>query len=370
MNDMDMIIAVIVLLGLGFTAVCQVVRNFRYRELADGKTRMLPWILLSVIVTVACDLWASGNVCPRLIIELSLGLIPASVLTSSLWTYEQARPIIFAALSAQCILAIYYIMCVAGLMVIVSGKGAVIMVIIVMAAMSVLLLSGIWRRIRAVKTVMKSGTVWVGLCLCVDIVYVTFLLTELLIYIMSGIIAGSFEGLSPAVMAILYASALVAMSFRIICDSAFVLMHRHERRIVESLKVSQIEVTGDSGKDDYLYREIYDRVVDYFENKQPYLRGDLTINDLVKVLYSNKLYISKAISHFTGRNFCQFVNYYRVAYSIEKFRANPELKVLELSTLSGFNSMVSYTMAFRLFMGETPSEWCRKEKSRIVKERK
>jgi AraC-like DNA-binding protein len=115
--------------------------------------------------------------------------------------------------------------------------------------------------------------------------------------------------------------------------------------------------------------EMLERVA-YFESERPYLNGDLTINDLVKVLYSNKLYISKAISHFTGRNFCQFVNYYRVIYSVERFRDNPELKVLELSNLCGFNSMVSYTMAFRLFMGETPSEWCRKEKSRIVKERK
>ena len=370
MRDIDVIIAVTVFLGLGVTAVCQVVRNVRYREMADEKTRILPWLLASVMVTVACDIGASGDVCPRLLLDLSLGLLSVSVLTSSLWPFDKGLKAMVAVLSVQCVLDCYYIMCAIGIMTMVSVEVIIAMVILSLAMICIQIISGIWCRVRSVRAVMKSGTVWVGLCLCVDIVYVAALLTELLVYCTYGVLAGSFSGLPATVMVLLYASSLVAMSFRIICDSAFVLLHRHERRIVESLKVSQIEVSGDSGKDDYLYREIYDRVVAYFESEMPYLRGDLTINDLVRVLYSNKLYISKAISHFTGRNFCQFVNYYRVSYSIERFRANPELKVLELSSLSGFNSMVSYTMAFRLFMGETPSEWCKKEKSRIVKERK
>lgn len=370
MNDFDIVVAVIVLLGLGFTAICQILRNHRYREMADEKTRMLPWLLASVMVTVACDLGASGDVTPRLLLDLSLGLLSVSVLTSSLWPFGKGLKVMIAVLSAQCILACYYIMCAIGVVQMVSVEVVMAMVILSLAMICIQVLAGIWCRIRIVRTVMKSGTVWVGLCLCVDIVYVTALLTELLLYCIYGILSGDFNGFPAVTMVILYTLTLVAMSFRVICDSTFVLMHRHERRIVESLKVSQIEASGDSGKDDYLYREIYDRVVAYFEKEKPYLKGDLTINDLVKVLYSNKLYISKAISHFTGRNFCQFVNYYRVSYSIERFRDNPELRVLELSGLSGFNSMVSYTMAFRLFMGETPSEWCKKEKSRIVKERK
>ena len=103
---------------------------------------------------------------------------------------------------------------------------------------------------------------------------------------------------------------------------------------------------------------------------KPYLDGNLTINDVVKVVYSNKVYISKAICHYTGRNFRQFLNYYRVAYSMDLFRENPEFKVSELAEKSGFNTVVSYTMAFRLFMNETPSEWCRKERSKILKQKK
>jgi AraC-like DNA-binding protein len=57
-------------------------------------------------------------------------------------------------------------------------------------------------------------------------------------------------------------------------------------------------------------------------------------------------------------------------YSMALFRENLELKVSDLAEHSGFNNMVSYTMAFRLFMDETPSDWCRKERSRILKPKK
>ena len=163
---------------------------------------------------------------------------------------------------------------------------------------------------------------------------------------------------------------VMALAFRIANDSAMIFSHRMERRILESLKVAAVEVPNDVTKADTAYQEIYDRIVAYFETEKPYLRSDLIIDDLVKVVFSNKLYISRAISQITGRNFCQFVNYYRVIHSMECFRNNPDHKIHELASMSGFNSIVSYNMAFRLFMGENPSDWCRKEKSRIIKKKK
>ena len=52
--------------------------------------------------------------------------------------------------------------------------------------------------------------------------------------------------------------------------------------------------------------------------------------------------------------------------------ATPEMvqAVNELAEMSGFNSVVSYNMAFRLFMNENPSDWCRKERQKIRKKKK
>jgi YesN/AraC family two-component response regulator len=164
---------------------------------------------------------------------------------------------------------------------------------------------------------------------------------------------------------------VVAVAVRISFDSSFVIMHDHERVIVESMRISHMESHASSNpKVDSQYKDLYERIEAYFEMAKPYLDGSLTINDIVKVVYSNKVYISKAICHYTGRNFRQFVNYYRVMYSMDHFRANPELKVSELAERCGFNTVVSYTMAFRLFMNETPSEWCRKERAKILKTKK
>ena len=164
---------------------------------------------------------------------------------------------------------------------------------------------------------------------------------------------------------------MVAIGLKILYDSAFVVMHDHERLIVESMKISRVDsgVGGEMRGEDQ-YEELYERILFYFEASKPYLDGDLTINDVVKVVYSNKVYISKAICHYTGRNFRQFVNYYRVMHSMDLFRNNLEFKVTELAAKSGFNNLVSYTMAFRLFMNETPSEWCRKERAKILKPKK
>ena len=150
-------------------------------------------------------------------------------------------------------------------------------------------------------------------------------------------------------------------------SSLFVVFVRHERRIIESMKVSQAEYTGASPGTATLYNNIYERLLEYFEKHQPYLNSELTINDIVDTVFTNKLYISKAISHCTGRNFCQFVNYYRITHAVKVFRENPQLKVVELAGKSGFNSTTSFSAAFRLFMGESPGDWCRKERARLSK---
>ena len=139
-----------------------------------------------------------------------------------------------------------------------------------------------------------------------------------------------------------------------------------KNRAKSSAKDIAKELIAQGGK----YKELYERIEHYFHTSRPYLNGNLTINDVVKVVYSNKVYISQAICHYTGRNFRQYVNYHRVMYSVELFRNNLELNVASLAEKSGFNNMVSYTMAFRLFMNETPSEWCRKERAKILKPKK
>lgn len=105
---------------------------------------------------------------------------------------------------------------------------------------------------------------------------------------------------------------------------------------------------------------IYLRLQELFEAEKPYLDENITVADVARRLYTNKAYLSRAINDNTGKNFCQYVNHYRVKYSMQIFKENQDLRVSELAEMSGFHTMVSYNMAFRLVTGESPSEWCRR----------
>ena len=224
-----------------------------------------------------------------------------------------------------------------------------------------------WCHIRDIKALLSTGSVWNNLENAVDSVYVQFLMSYPLLALALQMLFPK-TGASCILLVILELGMMVALCLRIFQESQFAVMQKHETLILESLKVSQLEMSV-SGQND-MYKELFDRVVAYFESEKPFLNSKLTINDVARVVYSNRLYMSRAISQCTGRNFCQFVNYYRISFAIESFRSNPDLKVGELSEMSGFNSPVTFNVAFHLFMNDNPSEWFRKERVKILNKKK
>lgn len=110
------------------------------------------------------------------------------------------------------------------------------------------------------------------------------------------------------------------------------------------------------------FAELYMRLIRYFEKEEPFLKWDLSINDVAKALYSNKAYISKVISTYSKRNFCQFVNLHRINYAVRLFDKDPTLNVKSLAFMSGFHSSTSFNSSFKTYMKELPGEWCRKRR--------
>ena len=105
---------------------------------------------------------------------------------------------------------------------------------------------------------------------------------------------------------------------------------------------------------------LYSRVIKCMEEQKPYLEDNFSIEKFSRLMYTNKTYLSKVINSYSGRNFKQFVNYYRVKYSIELMKKDPRLSIMELAQMSGFHSTVTYNMAFRINMNDTPGSF-RKE---------
>ncbi len=114
---------------------------------------------------------------------------------------------------------------------------------------------------------------------------------------------------------------------------------------------------------------LYDKVCRYMTERRPFLVDSFSLQDLAGAMYTNKAYLSKTINHYSGKNFRQYVNYYRVMYSMDLFRNNMSLRVSELSALSGFHSPTSYFASFKKVMGEAPSSWCARARLKHVKKK-
>lgn len=145
----------------------------------------------------------------------------------------------------------------------------------------------------------------------------------------------------------------------------FVVLNRIARDITTSYSDLLKDKRLDYDQKQIVYGSVFKRVQKHFEDNLPFLDEDFTLAKLSEQVFTNKLYVSKAISVHSGMNFCQYVNTYRIRYSIECLRRNPELKIAELALMSGFKTQASYNSSFRRYTGESPSDWVRRNFKKI-----
>ena len=145
-------------------------------------------------------------------------------------------------------------------------------------------------------------------------------------------------------------------------------LRKKEARLKEALSAPAFQ---DLGPEQYsgaaIDQYLYDRCCKYMMERRPFLVDNYSLQDLANALFTNRAYLSKTINKFSGRNFCSYVNYYRIMYSVELFRANMSLKVTDLAELSGFHTATSFYQAFRSVMGEPPSHWCSRVRKSVRK---
>lgn len=111
-------------------------------------------------------------------------------------------------------------------------------------------------------------------------------------------------------------------------------------------------------------QNLYDKCCKYMVERRPFLVENYSLPDLARAMFVNKSYLSKTINRYSGKNFRQYVNYYRVIYAVDLFRKNMSLRVNELSNLSGFHTETSFLESFKSVMGEPPSHWCARERKK------
>ena len=74
-------------------------------------------------------------------------------------------------------------------------------------------------------------------------------------------------------------------------------------------------------------------------------------------LNTSSTYVSRCINTKLGYTFNQFVNTYRISHAQQLLRQQPDMKILTLSTASGFANETSFFRTFKALTGMTPKEW-------------
>jgi YesN/AraC family two-component response regulator len=94
-----------------------------------------------------------------------------------------------------------------------------------------------------------------------------------------------------------------------------------------------------------------------FGEKKIYLNKDLTINDLAKIIGSNRTYLSNAINHEFNQNFCAFVNGFRVKELEKVVKENPDFAIDEYVLRCGFGSVNSMKRSVAAITGISFSDF-------------
>lgn len=107
---------------------------------------------------------------------------------------------------------------------------------------------------------------------------------------------------------------------------------------------------SDKGKD------MFARIESLMRDQCLYKRKDLTIDVLTEILDSNRTYVSKVVNSYSGMNFNNYVNSFRIDRAVSLL-TETEIPVKVLVDELGFNSASAFYRAFQNSIGVPPLKY-------------
>lgn len=104
-------------------------------------------------------------------------------------------------------------------------------------------------------------------------------------------------------------------------------------------------------------KKVFDKIERLMKEKKPYLNCDFSISMLAAAIFCSQTMVSRAINRMSGKNFCNYVNSYRVDYAAELMRKDRRLKISEIAKMAGFNSLPPFNSSFKIQMKMCPSQY-------------
>ena len=104
-------------------------------------------------------------------------------------------------------------------------------------------------------------------------------------------------------------------------------------------------------------RSLLEKILEFMNDKQPYLDNDLTLDSLAKSIGLSSHHLSEILNQQANKNFYQFINEYRINFICELILAKPDVNILDLAMEAGFSSKSTFNVVFKKIKGLTPSQY-------------
>lgn len=111
--------------------------------------------------------------------------------------------------------------------------------------------------------------------------------------------------------------------------------------------------------ENYVLKQIADKVINYIEENEPFLRNNFSLQELSQEIQSNNVLTSKAINRVLKTSYSDLINDYRVKHFV-KLARQEQFKNLTLWAIAqdaGFANKVTFYKAFKKMTGTTPKNY-------------
>lgn len=105
------------------------------------------------------------------------------------------------------------------------------------------------------------------------------------------------------------------------------------------------------------YRDLYERLQAYMEKQEPWRNPDLSMQDVVTSIHTNRTTLARLIFEAEQKNYRSYINEYRIKEFIRVISSGREKGFMETFYDVGFRSKSAALINFRKFTGMTPSEY-------------
>lgn len=107
--------------------------------------------------------------------------------------------------------------------------------------------------------------------------------------------------------------------------------------------------------------EVHQRLVIHLlrliNEEKVYLQKDLRLDEVARLMFTNRAYVSKVIKEEFHCSFSDYINLQRINFSMELMCLSPNLTQDQIAERSGFVNAQSYSRTFKKMIGIPPKEW-------------